>query len=189
MDLDLYDDTYDLFCQLIKKPNATIFEIGCGSGNITKYLLAKRPDFNILATDVAPSMIVLAQQNNPTAKFMVMDARKIDALNSKFNGIMCGFCMPYLSKEDCLKLIKDSSDLLEVDGVFYGSAIEGNYDLSDYETSSDGQVKMFVYYHQTDYLLESFKENNMEVIDLIRKKYQKSDGTTSIHLIIIAKKK
>ena len=45
MDLDLYDDTYDLFCKLITKPNANIFEIACGPGNITKYLLQKRPDF------------------------------------------------------------------------------------------------------------------------------------------------
>src|SRR5829696_71014 len=67
MNLDLYNDTYNKFCELIKKPNATIFEIGCGPGNITKYLLAKKPDIQIYAIDVAPNMIQLAKANNPTA--------------------------------------------------------------------------------------------------------------------------
>ncbi|HKC68335.1 MAG TPA: class I SAM-dependent methyltransferase, partial [Bacteroidia bacterium] len=47
MDFDLYDDTYNTFCQLLEKPNAKIFEIGCGPGNITRYLLTKHPDFKI----------------------------------------------------------------------------------------------------------------------------------------------
>ncbi|MBK8044287.1 MAG: isoprenylcysteine carboxylmethyltransferase family protein [Haliscomenobacter sp.] len=40
MDLDLYNDTYDAFCQAVYKPGARIFEIGCGPGNITRYVLA-----------------------------------------------------------------------------------------------------------------------------------------------------
>ena len=32
MDLDLYDDTYDAFCEQIAKINPTILEIGCGHG-------------------------------------------------------------------------------------------------------------------------------------------------------------
>ncbi len=28
MDLDLYNDTYDRFCELVSKPDANIFELG-----------------------------------------------------------------------------------------------------------------------------------------------------------------
>lgn len=96
MDFDLYDDTYDLFCELIEKPNAKIFEIGCGPGNITKYLLNKRSDFKIEATDVAPNMVDVAQQNNPSAACHVFDARQLATLPHKYDGVMGGFCMPYL---------------------------------------------------------------------------------------------
>ena len=44
MDLDLYNETYDYICDSISKVNPKILEIGCGPGNIAKYLLAKRPD-------------------------------------------------------------------------------------------------------------------------------------------------
>lgn len=43
-DLTMSNDSYDLFCDLIPKNNPSIFEIGCGPGNITKYLQTKRPD-------------------------------------------------------------------------------------------------------------------------------------------------
>ena len=61
MDLDLYDDTYDTFCAELPIENATILEIGCGPGNITKYLLNKRPDFRIEGIDISPNMIELAK--------------------------------------------------------------------------------------------------------------------------------
>jgi ubiquinone/menaquinone biosynthesis C-methylase UbiE len=113
MDLDIYVTTYDSFSAYIKDDHAKILEIGCGPGNITRYLLSKRPSWDIEAIDVAPNMITLAQKNNPTAQCRVMDCREIDTIEKKFDAIMCGFCMPYLSREDSSKLVKDCSDLLK----------------------------------------------------------------------------
>jgi len=188
MDLDLYDDTYDAFCNRLEKPGARILEIGCGPGNITRYLLRKRPDFVLLATDVAPNMVELARKNNPTAQCEVLDCRDLNRLDGPFDGIVCGFCLPYLSKEDCARLLRDCSRLLNPGGLLYLSAIEGDYARSGYETSSDGKTRMYVYLHQADYLLEGLKTNDFVNIDVIRKPYTKSDGSASIHLIILAQK-
>ena len=83
MDMALYNDTYDYICNSIAKPKAKLLEIGCGPGNITKYLLSKRPDFDIFGIDIAPNMIELAKKNNPTANFDIMDSRQINNLNQK----------------------------------------------------------------------------------------------------------
>ncbi|MFN0014695.1 MAG: class I SAM-dependent methyltransferase [Saprospiraceae bacterium] len=188
MDLDLYDDTYDAFCQRVEKSGAKILEIGCGPGNITRYLLRKRPDFDMLATDAAPNMVELARKNNPTARCEVMDCREMERLEACFDGIMCGFCLPYLSKEDCANLLRDCSNRLNPGGTLYLSAIEGDYARSGFETSSDRKTRMYVYLHQADYLLEALKTNGFANIDLIRKPYTKSDGTASTHLILITTK-
>jgi 2-polyprenyl-3-methyl-5-hydroxy-6-metoxy-1,4-benzoquinol methylase len=188
MDLDLYDDTYDAFCRRIEKPGAKIFEIGCGPGNITRYLLRKRPDFDILATDAAPNMVALAGINNPTARCEVLDCRNMDHLTTRFDGIVCGFCLPYLSKTDCAKLLQDCSNRLNPDGILYLSAIEGDYEQSGFETGSDRKTRMYVYLHQADYLLEGLKINGFNNTDLIRKPYTKRDGTASTHLIILTQK-
>jgi cyclopropane fatty-acyl-phospholipid synthase-like methyltransferase len=189
MDLDLYNDTYDRFCALIEKQGASIFEIGCGPGNITRYLLAQRPDFKIKATDIAPSMLALAKENNPAIETEIMDCRDIGKVQEQFDGIVCGFCLPYLSKDDSNKFIKDCSGLLPSGGILYFSAIEDDYTKSNYETSGDGQHKVFVYYHEADYLLDWLAVYGFETMDCIRKQYVKADGTATVHVIFIAKRR
>lgn len=189
MDVDLYNDTYDLFCDLLTQDHPTIFEIGCGPGNITRYLHRKKPGAVIEATDVAPAMVELAQQNVPSAYCHVMDCRDIGTLSSKYNGIICGFCLPYLVKEDALKLVTDGCSLLHPGGIFYISAIEGPYESSKFETSSNGEHTMFIYYHQEDYLREALEDNGCEVVQVSRKVFPKADGSGSANLILIAQKK
>ncbi len=188
MGLDLYNDTYDTFCRLIERASPKIFEIGCGPGNITKYILNKRPDVILEAIDAAPNMLELARKNNPSASFILMDCRDIHKITPGFDGIICGFCMPYLSKQDCRKMVKDCRALLNKNGILYFSAIEGEYARSGYETGSNGQDSAYVYYHQKNYLEEILKENNFETLDLVTKTYQRANGTSEAHLIFIARK-
>lgn len=188
MGLDLYNDTYDLFCGQLEKKNAHVLEIGCGPGNITKYLLSKRPDLKILGTDISPNMIRLAKINNPTADFKIMDCREMETIPTPVDAIVSGFCMPYLSKPACIKFIKDSADLLTVGGMLYFSTIEGDYNKSGYETSSDGKHTMFVYYHEGDYLMEALHQNGFQVNQVLRKPYPEKEPANT-HLIFIARKK
>jgi 2-polyprenyl-3-methyl-5-hydroxy-6-metoxy-1,4-benzoquinol methylase len=187
MHLNLYDDTYDFFCAEVKVPNATILEIGCGPGNITSYLLNKRPDFKIEGIDFAPNMIELAKVNNPTAQFQVMDCREIDRLKSKFDAIVCGFCLPYLSELDCSKFIKDCIGLLNNEGLIYISFVEGDYSKSGFLTASTGD-RTYFYYYPADTIISILKEFGFETIQLFNIPYTKSDHSEEIHTVIIARK-
>lgn len=187
MNLDLYDNTYDAFCEQVNMENSTILEIGCGPGNITKYLLNKRPDFRIEGIDISPNMIELAKANNPTADFKVMDCREIDKLQSKFDGIICGFCFPYLSEFDSSKLVKDCGNLLNDKGVLYISFVEGDYIKSGFQTVSS-EDRTYFYFHTLDSLTKELTNNNFETIKLLNKNYKKSIATEELHTIIIARK-
>jgi trans-aconitate methyltransferase len=187
--LNLYNDTYDFFLGLLPKSNAKILEIGCGPGNITNYLLSQQPSLDILGIDLAEEMLAVAAEYNPHARFRKMDCCNVAALTEKFDAVICGFCLPYLSKEDCSKLIADSADLLNEKGIIYLSAIEGNYENSAYETSSNREDKLFIYYYNEKFLAEKLRSNNFEIRHTILKSYQKADGTQNTHLIIIAIKK
>ncbi len=189
MGMDLYDDTYDMFCNLIEKKNAEIFEIASGPGNVTKYLLSKRPDFKITGSDIAPNMNRLAKINNPKADFLLMDCRDIEMLGRKFDAIMCGFCMPYLSKEECRKLISDTSKLLNPNGLLYFSTMEDDYDKSGFETTSfSGPDQVYIYYHQADYLMDCLTDNGFQIIEMQRKDCPEPDGTFFTDMIFIARK-
>ena len=187
MELDLYNDTYDFICNSIDKPNAKLLEIGCGPGNITKYLIAKRPDFDIFGIDIAPNMVELARQNNPTAHFAVMDSRQINNLDSKYDGIVCGFCLPYLSQTETNELISNSYSLLSNNGLLYLSFVEGDPDKSDFKAGSGGRV--YFYYHKLDDItlqLNSFKFGEIKIFKV---KYKISETEFDTHTILTAKKK
>ncbi len=187
MSLDLYNDTYDVFSGLINKPNAKILEIGCGPGNITKYLLNKNPQYQIKAIDVSPIMVELAKNNNPAAECMVMDCRNIGSLHETFDAIICGFSIPYLSKSDCLKLISDSRKLLYPSGILYLSFVEGAYENSGYQTGSTGD-KLYFYYHDLETISHSLDLNSFKREKIIHKKHVKNDKTEEKHTIILSKK-
>lgn len=187
MDVDLYNDTYDMFCELVEKPNPSIFEIGCGPGNITKYLLQKRPDFRIEAIDVAPNMINLAKANNPSVHFTVMDCREIGRLPLKYDAIVAGFCMPYLSKEDNSIFLKDCSALLHKDGILYFSTIKGEYANSGLATASTGD-QTYMYYYSEDELRQELTKNNFEVLEIKHKQFPKADGSLSEDMVFLTKK-
>ena len=189
MQIDLYDETFDKFCNLIKKQNPSIFEIATGPGNVTKYLQNKRPDFDIFGIDLAPEMINLAKQNNPNAEFEVMDCRNIIAIDRKFDGIVCAFCLPFLSKNESKTLIENSFSLLNTEGLLYLSTMEDDYEKSKYETTSfSGQNQIFFYYHQEDFISDCLKESGFEILEIQKQKYTEDNGTFLTDMIFLARK-
>lgn len=56
-----------------------ILEIGCGTGMLTRHLRGLFPDAEIVATDIAPEMIAIAQRGGDIgARFMTMDGEAPD---------------------------------------------------------------------------------------------------------------
>jgi len=188
MHMDFYQDTYDTFCNYITKHNAHIFEIGCGPGNITQYLLNKLPKLKIIATDLSPNMVALAKQNNPQAECFVLDSRDINKVKQTFDAIMCGFCLPYLSKNDIKCLIKDSQKILNPDGIIYLSTMEDYDNKSGFQTSSSGD-QVYIHYHQSEFLVNTLLECGFEILDTTRKSFPAEIGTPATDLFIIAKLK
>ncbi|MEO7834513.1 MAG: class I SAM-dependent methyltransferase [Ginsengibacter sp.] len=187
MNLDIYNDTYDFICSSLTKLNSNILEIGCGPGNITRYLLSKRPDFEIFGIDIAPNMIEFAKQNNPKAKFAIMDSREISTIKIKYDCIICGFCLPYLSQTDSEKLISDAYNLLNDNGLIYISFIEGDPDKSNFQVVSSGD-RCYFYYHNLDKLKTHLLHNSFGDHKVFRVEYKKSEIEKEIHTILTARK-
>ncbi len=185
MSLELYAKTFDSFCDLVKKQNAQILELACGPGNITQYLLEKRPDFKILATDLAPKMIELAIRNNPDAEFQILDCRDIGTLMTKYDAIMCGFCLPYLSKAETANLIENAATILLPRGVIYLSFMEDDYDRSGLQSSSSGD-EVYIYYHEEKSVTKMLKESGFKIEHLQRKNHLEQDDSTTVDCFITA---
>ncbi|ALD22276.1 class I SAM-dependent methyltransferase [Hymenobacter sp. DG25A] len=187
MQQEQYHASFDAFCRRVAKPNPAVLEIACGPGNITQYLLRQRPDFQILGIDLAPNMLALARQNNPTVEFQLLDGRHISQLDRQYDAIMCGFFLPYLSKEEAVKLIHDAAALLTEDGTLYISTMEEDYSKSGLQYSSSGEA-LYMYFHQADYLLEALTESGFRDIEVQRLTTPGQNDTVTTDLLILAGK-
>ncbi|TCD01666.1 class I SAM-dependent DNA methyltransferase [Pedobacter psychroterrae] len=168
MDVSLYAEPFNVFFEHITSDNASILDIACGPGNIVKYLLDRKPDYDILGIDLSSKMLSLALINNPKAKFELMDCRDIDQIEQKFDGITCGFCLPYLTGEEAADLIANTAGLLKPGGVFYLSTMEQDEDnKSRYQVASTGD-QVFVNYHQEEYLSNALRQSGFEILSIDR---------------------
>lgn len=186
MGLSNYDGTYEHLCKLMPK-DATVLEVGCGPGNIGRFLLSKYPELRMEGCDVAANMVERAQKNNPQANYFVMDARELHLLRKRYQAIVLGFCIPYLSGSDCEKLISDTVTLLEPGGILYLSFVEGDPNHSGYMAGSTGD-RTYFYCHQLATLKTHLQQNQFEIIEVADIPYTKAQGNIETHCVVLAKK-
>ena len=187
MDLSLYNDSYDLFLKVIDNPKASILELGCGPGMITRYMMQRFPKLNYTATDVSSQMINRAESNVPQVKFKVLDCRNLSSIKQQFDGVICGFTLPYLSKEDRLKLVSDCAGLLSDKGILYLSYVAGDQTEPVCMTDKEGN-SLYFYYHQTKELKKEIEMHEFQLIEIINLVYKKKEGVEEGHTVIIARK-
>ena len=186
MDLDIYNESYQDFCEALAQ-KTTVLELGCGPGNITRFLLKQRPDLKVDATDIAPNMIDLGKKNVPHANFFKLDVREIKSLKKTYDAIMMGFTLPYLSQEDLRAFLGDARSILNKEGIIYLSCIEGDYSNSSYQEGSSGD-RTFVYYYSHEELLKDFTQHDYKILNNKRISFPRKNGEEEIHLIYLIQK-
>ncbi|WP_379965655.1 class I SAM-dependent methyltransferase [Epilithonimonas sp. UC225_85] len=184
LNLNIYDETYDLFCNEIKNSVPAILDIGCGPGNISKYILNKIENADILGIDYSEKMIQLAKKNVPKARFEEMDCREINQINKKFDAVISGFFLPYLNKKETDIFFSNVKSLLKDNGVAYFSFVEGNPEDSDYQTSSSGQ-RLFFNFHLIEDIKQKLTRLGFNDFQIMKINYQRNETETEVHTVII----
>lgn len=187
MDVSGYSESLEKLGELLHASEGTVLELGCGPGNITRFMLDRFPHLKITGIDLAPDMIAIAKSLNPEATFEVMDCREINKIDSKFDAVLCGFCLPYLSRQEAIKLITDSAVKLNAKGVIYISTMEDNNSKSGYVSGSTGD-KIFMNYHECSYLTEALRNENFEVVYEKHLPLAADPENITKDLVLIAKK-
>lgn len=186
MDLTIYDQSYEQFTGLISGPKAAILDVGCGPGNVARYLQRKNPDWCFHGVDAAPNMVELFRKNIPGSTVTVMDIRNIGTLKRSFDGIVAGFCIPYLNDQDTEHLIKVLSSMLNQQGCLYISFVEGDPASSGLLTSSTGDQTYF-YYHRLERIQEIMQAAGMQLSPVIHVLYTRSADQQEMHTILIGR--
>jgi len=185
-DIDSYLISVNRFCDLITGSKPKILELACGPGNVTRYIRHRFPESEYIAIDLAPKMIDIARQQVKGVDFRIMDVRAISSFDTKYDAIMCSFCLPFLSVFDACKLIADCAERLNENGIIYISTMEGNESKAGFEsTSFTGDSKVFFNYHELQVLEKALLENGFIIDDIRRQNYIEPNGSILIDLILI----
>lgn len=186
MDLDIYNASYEYFLRRLPQ-GSSVLDIGCGPGNISRFLLLKRPDLSLLGIDVAPNMVQLARKNNPSGRFEIMDCRDARHIPEKFDGIICGFCIPYLSDDDTSGLIRQAAELLVAGGILYLSFVNGDPAGSGFQSGSSGH-RTYFHYHRMQDIMDHLEKAGFMLAAHFEISYTHSQNKKELHTVLIAGK-
>jgi len=187
MPLDIYDSSYEVFCNFVQKASPRLLDIGCGPGNISKYLTDYFPISKIEGVDTSANMIACAKKNVPNGHFIEMNACDISKLTGLYDGIVSGFCLPYLAKAETGKFLMDCAEKLSANGILYLSYVEGKYSDSHYQTGSTGH-RLFFHYYETTYLIAELAKSGFKLLEKLTVGYNNATGKNENHTILILKK-
>lgn len=154
MNLGLYEPFFQEFSDLLKE-GATILDLGCGPGNVGKFLVNQNKGYKITGIDLSVEMLKAARQNVPNAEFIHGDIRHL-TLGEKFDAVIISFCIIHLTNDETVELFQKIHELLEENGLMYVSFMSGGTPGFD-KVSFSRSCMFFNYYSPEEVvkLLES----------------------------------
>ncbi len=124
---------HNLAADLPDKNISDILEIGCGTGNLTKYLLCLYKDKNFCITDISPAMLKNAKEKfpNKNIEWKIIDGENPD-ISQKYDLIVANMTFQWF--EDMHSAIARLSKALRAGGSLFYS-IPGSNSFKEWKTT------------------------------------------------------
>lgn len=149
----IYDDWLELFDRAIEQCKTPIIDLGCGSGNDTKYLIERGK--KVIPCDYSTQAIENIKKNFPEVeRTECFDMRNGLPFEDNFTSIIIAdLSLHYFSKEDTRKLLDEIKRVLKKDGILLfrvnsvndvnHGAEQGEEIEKHYYKTTDGRYKRF----------------------------------------------
>lgn len=172
---------FDEFLSLIAK-GSKVLDIGCGPGNVTKYIADK--GYVVEGIDLSSQMIKIARLNVPNLNFMVMDMRKLLYPPESFDGLLVSYSLIHVPSVDINNTITGFYRVLKPGGLLQILVQKGKKDFMANDNFQAGQ-KVFLNLHTLDSMHQLLTHNSFHIIKLEEKPtpYQGDFSDTFIHAI------
>ena len=161
-----------------------VLDIGCGVGNLTKYIMDK--GFNVEGIDLSKEMLNIAKQKYSDIKFYEMNMKEI-TLRKKYDGIMLDYSLFHLTKKEVIEVLPKYYDLLNSNGKILLILQYGQGERIVNEPLKEG-LKIFINYYSQDEIIEILKNNRFKILYTDLKKSESEFELGNDKLVIICQK-
>lgn len=189
MDVGIYDRFYRELCARLPADRPPrVLDAPCGPGNVARFVLNARPDAELLGIDLAPRMIEIARAEVPGARFAVGDCRAIGALPGTFDAIVNAFGLPYLTPDEADAFFAAAAARLVPGGLLFISTMTAEPARAGWETTANGEARLWMTYHGAGPLLARIAAHGFEV--LLQELLDSPPGasTATRDLVVIARR-
>lgn len=119
---------------------ATVLDVGCGTGNIIHFMKEKKPECRIIGLDYAFGMLNCAAQKGMVKLVLLQaDALKAPFHDNSFDRLICFSCFPHFQNKKII--LNEFYRLLKPDGLLYVAHIVSSAEINKLHSKIDGPVK------------------------------------------------
>ena len=171
----------DMFLKYLNK-NASILDIGCGTGELLKYYSDK--GFEVAGLDISGEMLNIAKEKVPSSKFIQMSVYDINKIEEKFDGISATFVLVHIPKEKINEVIGKIYEKLNKGGIFF-TLFTTSLQEGMQQEPLDNSCKYYAINYSNNEVIEVLQNNNFEILQNIE-----NDRINNTEIgIVIARKK
>ncbi|PRX29271.1 ubiquinone/menaquinone biosynthesis C-methylase UbiE [Orenia metallireducens] len=185
MNFPLYEKKIKEFISFLDCGNE-VLDLGCGPGNVLKWLCSSGKEFSITGVDFSEKMLKIAEKNIPEGKFYCEDITNISFDESTFDVIILSFCIVHLDDNEMKVVLEKVSKYLRNKGKIYLSFMEGKE--PGFETTSFSKEEIYYNYYEADKVRDLLANYDFEILKLSKQDYPEPDGSVTTDVFIFAEK-
>lgn len=148
------------------KPNSSILDIGCGTGELLEYFSSLC--FKTMGIDISREMVNISKKRVINSRVFKMSLYDVSKIKERFDGVVATFVFVHIPKEKISDVIKSINSKLKKDGIFFTvfttSLIEGLQ-----EEMLDRNYKYYAVNYSKDEIIGILEKNGMEILDVFSK--------------------
>lgn len=184
-DLGWFEPYFREVSDLLKE-GAAILDLGCGPGNVARFLMNQHKGYQVVGVDLSAAMLQYANQYVPGGEFILADLRYL-ALPQTFDAVIASFCIIHFNDGETADLLRKTFDFLKDGGYFYLSFMHGG--TAGFEkTNFSGSEMFFFNYFTPEAIMALLEETGFRVLSTYRHDYQRAADKIVQDIVVIAQK-